>query len=204
MRDFCNFVAQNHHMDKKLIIGTLFAVIITIGVTNAEDVDEIGYRYFLVSDVDSMMANGDRLCGPRKTFTCNKLALKWYQMAAERGNSTAMVRMGTIYREGWADEERHWKAIECYEDAVDADSTNVEALTELGGSYGLYAEDYKTAHSYLNKALEIDSTNLNALWYKVLFYTRQDNDKQMSNAIRRINAIDTTFVRRKLKEMDDD
>ena len=66
MREFCNFVAQNHHMDKKLIIGTLFAVIITIGVTNAEDVDEIGYRYFLVSDVDSMMANGDRLCGPRR------------------------------------------------------------------------------------------------------------------------------------------
>lgn len=193
-------------MDKKLIIGTLFVllVIITIGVTTAEDVDQIGHRYFLVSDVDSLMAYGDSHSGPNKTFTCNKLALKWYQMAAERGNATAMVRMGTIYREGWSDEESYWKAITYYQDAIAADSLNVEALTEAGGTFGLEAGNYKIGHSYLDMALEIDSTYLDALWYKACFYVKQDNVVQMKKIIRKIDIIDSTYVDRKLKEINDD
>lgn len=193
-------------MDKNLILGALVVLLvtITIGVTTAEDVDQIGYRYFLVSDVDSMMAYGDSLSGPDKSYVSNILAMKWYKMAAERGNATAMVRMGTIYREGWSDEEDYWKAIDCYQDAVDADSLNIEALTELGGTFGQEAGNYKTGHSYLDMALEIDSTYLDALWYKVCFYINQDNDVKMIKFIRRINIIDSTFVGRKLKEMDDD
>lgn len=193
-------------MDKKLIIGALFVLLvtITIGVATAEDVDQIGHRYFLVSDVDSMIAYGDSHSGPNKTFTCNKLALKWYQMAAERGNATAMVRMGTIYREGWSDEESYWKAITYYQDAIAADSLNVEALTEAGRTFGQKVGDYKIGHSYLDTALEIDSTYLDALWYKADFYFMQGNDVQMKKIIWKIDAIDSTFVRRKLKEMKDE
>ena len=193
-------------MDKKLIIGTLVVllVIITIGVATAEDVDQIGHRYFLVSDVDSMVAYGDSHSGSNKTFTSNNLALKWYQMAAERGNATAMVRIGTIYREGWSDEESYWKAINYFQDAVEADSLNIEALTELGGTFGLEAGDYKTGHSYLDMALEIDSTYLDALWYKACFYVKQDNDVQLKKFLQKIDAIDSTFVDRKIKEMNDD
>jgi TPR repeat protein len=193
-------------MDKKLIIGALVVllVIITIGVATAEDVDQIGHRYFLVSDVDSMLAYGDSHSGPTKTFTSNKLALKWYRKAAERGNATAMVRMGTIYREGWSDEEDYWKAIDCYQNAVELDSLNIEALTELGGTFGLEAGDYKSGHSYLDMALEIDSTYLDALWYKACFYVKQDNDVQMKKIIQKIDIIDSTFVDRKIKEMNDD
>ena len=52
-------------MDKKLIIGALVVLLvtITIGVVEADDVDQIGYRYFMVSDVDSMMAYGDSHSG---------------------------------------------------------------------------------------------------------------------------------------------
>lgn len=193
-------------MDKKLIIGTLVVllVIITIGVATAEDVDQIGHRYFLVSDVDSMVAYGDSHSGPNKTFTNNKLALKWYQMAAERGNVTAMIRMGTIYREGWSDEESYWNAINYFQDAVEADSLNIEALTELGGTFGLEAGDYKTGHSYLDMALEIDSTYLDALWYKACFYVKQDNDVQLKKFLQKIDTIDSTYVDRKIKEMNDD
>lgn len=193
-------------MDKKLIIGALVVLLMTItyGVSTAEDIDEIGYRYYLVSDVDSMVAYGDRLCGPYKSFTCNKLAQKWYKMAAERGNSTAMVRMGTIYREGWSDEESHWKAITCYQDAIEADSLNFEALTEAGRTFGQIVGDYKIGHSYLDTALDIDSTYLDALWYKADFYFKQGNEVQMKKTIWRINDIDSTFVERKLKETNDD
>lgn len=193
-------------MDKKLIIGALVVLLvtITIGVATAEDVDQIGHRYFLVSDVDSMVTYGDSHSGPNKTFTSNKLALKWYQKAAERGNATAMVRMGTIYREGWSDEESYWKAIDCFQNAIELDSLNIVALTELGRTFGLEAGDYKSGHSYLDMALEIDSTYLDALWYKAYFYVKQDNDVQMKKIIQRIDIIDSTFVDRKIKEMNDD
>ena len=193
-------------MDKKLIIGALFVLLvtITIGVATAEDVDQIGHRYFLVSDVDSMRAYGDRHSGPNKTFTCNKLALKWYQMAAERGNATAMVRMGTIYREGWSDEESDWRAIECYQGAIAADSLNIEALTEVGRTFGLYIGNYRIGHNYLDMALEIDSTYLEALWYKACLYVKQDNDVQMSKFVHKIAVIDSTFIDRKIEEERDD
>lgn len=193
-------------MDKKLIIGTLVVLVITItiGIKNAENIDEIGYRYYLVSNVDSMMAYGDSLCGPYKSSTFNKLAFKWYQMAAERGNSTAMVRMGTIYREGWSDEESYWKAINCYQDAIAADSLNIEALTEAGRTFGQKAGNYKIGHSYLDSALDIDSTYLDALWYKSDFYFMQGDEVQMKKIIRRIYNIDSTFVERKLKETNDE
>lgn len=193
-------------MDKKLIIGTLVVLVITItiGIKNAENIDEIGHRYYLVSNVDSMVAYGDSLCGPYKSSTFNKLAFKWYQMAAERGNSTAMVRMGTIYREGWSDEESYWKAINCYQDAIAADSLNIEALTEAGRTFGQKAGNYKIGHSYLDSALDIDSTYLDALWYKSDFYLMQGDEVQMKKIIRRIYNIDSTFVERKLKETNDE
>ena len=193
-------------MDKKLIIGTLVVLVITItiGIKNAENIDEIGHRYYLVSNVDSMVAYGDSLCGPYKSSTFNKLAFNWYQMAAERGNSTAMVRMGTIYREGWSDEESYWKAINCYQDAIAADSLNIEALTEAGRTFGQKAGNYKIGHSYLDSALDIDSTYLDALWYKSDFYFMQGDEVQMKKIIRRIYNIDSTFVERKLKETNDE
>lgn len=193
-------------MDKKLIIGALVVLLmtITIGIKNVESVDEIGYRYFLVSDVDSMLAYGDSHSGPDKTFFSNTLALKWYQKAAERGNAEAMIRMGTIYREGWSDEENLWTAIGYYQDAVEADSLNVEALTELGWTFGEKAGNYSIGHSYLDKALEIDSTYLDALWYKSSFYCNQEQEKSMKKFIRRINAIDSTYINRKLKEERED
>ena len=193
-------------MHKKLIIGSfvVLMVTITIGMKNVEYIDEIGHRYFLVSDVDSMVAYGDSHSGPNKTFSSNKLALKWYQKAAERGNSTAMVRMGTIYREGWSDEESYWKAITCYQDAIEADSLNIEALTEAGRTFGQKVGDYKIGHSYLDTALEIDSNYLDALWYKADFYFMQGDDVQMKKIIGRIDVIDSTFVDRKLKETNDE
>ena len=193
-------------MDKKLIIGALVVLLvtITIGVVEADDVDQIGYRYFMVSDVDSMMAYGDSHSGSYKTFASNRLALKWYQKAAERGNAEAMIRMGNIYRKGWADEENYRKAIDYYQDAVEADSLKVEALTELGRTFGLEAGDYKIGHSYLDKALEIDSTYLDALWYKLSFYYDQEKENSMNKIIRRINAIDSTYINRKLKEEEDE
>ncbi len=189
-------------MDKKLIIGAIFVLLTTIiyGVVTAEDIDQIGHRYFLVSDVDSMMAYGDSHCGPDKSFASNRLALKWYQKAADKGNAIAMVRMGTIYREGWSDEESYWKAINYYQDAIGVDSMNIEALTEAGGTFGLKAGNYEIGHSYLDTALEIDSTYLDALWYKVLLYDKQDNVILMSKTLQKIRDIDSTFLERKLKE----
>lgn len=136
-------------MDKKLIAGALVVLLvtITIGVASVEDVDQIGHRYFLVSNVDSMIAYGDSLSGPDKSYVSNMLAMKWYKKAAERGNVTAMVRMGTVYREGWTDEESYWRAIECYQDAITADSLNIEALTEAGKTFGLYAGNYNIGHT---------------------------------------------------------
>lgn len=193
-------------MDKKLIVGALVVLLvtITIGVASVEDVDQIGHRYFLVSNVDSMMAYGDSLSGPDKSYVSNMLAMKWYKKAAERGNATAMVRMGTIYREGWSDEESYWRAIECYQDAIAADSLNIEALTEAGRTFGLYAGNYRIGHNYLDMALEIDSTNLEALWYKARLYLKQDNDVKMSKFIHKIDDIDSTFIDWKIEEEADD
>lgn len=182
----------------------VLVITITIGMKNAENIDEIGHRYYLVSNVDSMVAYGDSLCGPDKSFTINKLAMKWYQMAAERGSSTAMVRMGTIYREGWSDEESYWKAINCYQDAIAADSLNIEALTEAGRTFGQQVGNYKIAHAYLDSALDIDSTYLDALWYKADFYYIQGDEVEMKKIVRRMNNIDSTFVERKLKEESED
>lgn len=189
-------------MDKNLIVGALVVLLATfiIGVTSVEDIDEIGHRYFFVSDVDSMMAYGDSLSGPDKSYVSNTLAMKWYKKAAEKGNAKALVRMGTIYREGWSDEKSNWKALECYQDAVETDSMDIEALTEAGRTFGLYVGNYRMGHKYLNVALEIDSTYLEALWYKVRLYTEQDNDVQMSRFIHRIDVIDSTFIDRKIKE----
>lgn len=175
-----------------------------IGVTSVEDIDEIGHRYFFVSDVDSMMAYGDSLSGPDKSYVSNTLAMKWYKKAAEKGNAKAMVRMGTIYREGWSDEKSNWKALECYQDAIAIDSMDIEALTEAGRTIGLYVGNYRMGHDYLDMALEIDSTYLEALWYKVRLYVKQDNDVQMSKFIHRIDVIDSTFIDRKLEEEKDD
>ena len=193
-------------MDKKLIAGALIVLLvtITIGVASVEDVDQIGHRYFLVSNVDSMMAYGDSLSGPDKSYVSNMLAMKWYKKAAERGNATALVRMGTIYREGWSDEESFWRAIECYQDAIAADSLNIEALTEAGRTFGLYAGNYRIGHNYLDMALEIDSTNLEALWYKARLYLKQDNDVKMSKFIHKIDDIDSTFLDWKIEEEADD
>jgi len=193
-------------VDKNLIVGALIVLLATviIGVASVEEIDEIGHRYFLVSNVDSMMVYGDSLCGPDKTYVSNSLAMKWYKKAAELGNATALIRMGTIYREGWSDEESNLRALECFQDAVAVDSLDIEALTEAGRTFGLYLGNYRIGHDYLDKALEIDSTCLEALWYKVRLYVRQDNDVQMSKFIHRIDVIDSTFIDRKLEEEKDD
>ena len=193
-------------VDKNLIVGALIVLLATviIGVASVEDTDEIGHRYFMVSNVDSMMVYGDSLCGPDKTYVSNSLAMKWYKKAAELGNATALIRMGTIYREGWSDEKSNWKALECYQDAIAIDSMDIEALTEAGRTIGLYVGNYRMGHDYLDMALEIDSTYLEALWYKVRLYVKQDNDVQMSKFIHRIDVIDSTFIDRKLEEEKDD
>mgnify|MGYP002624488935 CR=1 FL=1 len=193
-------------MDKNLIVGALIVLLATviIGVASVEDTDEIGHRYFMVSNVDSMMVYGDSLCGPDKTYVSNTLAMKWYKKAAEQGSAKSLVRMGTIYREGWSDEESNLKALECYQDAIAIDSMDIEALTEVGRTIGLYVGNYRMGHDYLDMALEIDSTYLEALWYKVRLYVKQDNDVQMSKFIHRIDVIDSTFIDRKLEEEKDD
>ena len=193
-------------VDKNLIVGALIVLLATviIGVASVEEIDEIGHRYFLVSNVDSMMVYGDSLCGPDKTYVSNSLAMKWYKKAAEQGSAKSLVRMGTIYREGWSDEESNLKALECYQDAIAIDSMDIEALTEAGRTIGLYVGNYRMGHDYLDMALEIDSTYLEALWYKVRLYVKQDNDVQMSKFIHRIDVIDSTFIDRKLEEEKDD
>lgn len=193
-------------VDKNLIVGALIVLLATviIGVASVEDTDEIGHRYFMVSNVDSMMVYGDSLCGPDKTYVSNTLAMKWYKKAAEQGSAKSLVRMGTIYREGWSDEESNLKALECYQDAIAIDSMDIEALTEAGRTIGLYVGNYRMGHDYLDMALEIDSTYLEALWYKVRLYVKQDNDVQMSKFIHRIDVIDSTFIDRKLEEEKDD
>lgn len=193
-------------VDKNLIVGALIVLLATviIGVASVEDTDEIGHRYFMVSNVDSMMVYGDSLCGPDKTYVSNTLAMKWYKKAAEQGSAKSLVRMGTIYREGWSDEESNLKALECYQDAIAIDSMDIEALTEAGRTIGLYVGNYRMGHDYLDMALEIDSTYLEALWYKVRLYVKQDNDVQMSKFIHRIDVIDSTYIDRKLEEEKDD
>lgn len=200
-------------MDKKVIIGTLLvlAVTIGIGIATAENEDSIGYRYLYVTDMDSMMAYGDRLSGSFKSYDSNELALKWYRMVAEHGDSAskaqddkrasmALVKMGNIYREGWGYEEDLSKALRCFREALEADPESVEARIELAMTYGLMCGDYRSGHNYIDKAIEIDSTNLEALWCKARLYARQQCEGSLEETIAAIDAIDSTFVARKMKE----
>jgi len=92
------------------------------------------------------------------------VAIEWYKIAANRGNSAAQYRLGVIYQNGLGVEANINTAIEWYFNASKQD--NPKAIYELGNIYehGVIdldgkqsiAVDYYKASLYYQKAIKLD------------------------------------------------
>ena len=96
-------------------------------------------------------------------------ALEWCTKAADKGNASAMFRLGYLYSNGLGVEQNYSKAFEWYAQA--AEKGNVSSMNNLGNLYknGNGVElDYAKAHEWFTKSAEKGNadamTNLGELY----------------------------------------
>ena len=84
-----------------------------------------------------------------------ELALKWYTIAAERGNKEAQCNLGTMYRKGKGVEQDYAKALEWYTKSAEQGFAMAQKALGFMYSNGLGAEkDYKQSFFWHTKAAE--------------------------------------------------
>ena len=87
-------------------------------------------------------------------------SVRWYTMAAERGNAAAMNDLAIRYERGEGVEKNPQKAFQWYQKA--AEKGNVMAQTNMGVCYGTglgVAQDYAEAAKWYQKAAEAGSAS---------------------------------------------
>jgi hypothetical protein len=119
-------------------------------------------------------------------------AIKYYEKAAELGNSTAMYNLGIIYANGQGVKQDYATTIKYYEKA--AELGNVTAMYNLGIIYDNgqgVKQDYATAIKYYEKAAELgNATAMNNLGniYKYGRGVKQDYKKAEEYYIKEANT----------------
>jgi TPR repeat protein len=102
---------------------------------------------------------------PEAVLKDSEQAIKWYEKAAELGNTKAMCRLGNVYADGEIVQRDSEQAIKWYEKAAELKST--DAMCRLGNMYAdgeIVSKDYKQAKYWIKKAYDAGNEDAKKVW----------------------------------------